>query len=81
MSTAGRTPFRSYRNRYAQNLEGSMRTTARPGIFETPSGQEKPAIVIFRDMHVIAILTEDDATRLSNELIDAIENPAVRTNS
>ena len=68
-------PFRSYLNRYLQNSEGARLTHARPGIFETPRGIE-PAVVIFRDRHCLGVLTVEDATRLSNELIDAVEGPA-----
>lgn len=51
-------------------------TYARAGIFENPSGTQEPGVVIFRDRHMLGILTIEDATRLSNELIDAVEGPA-----
>jgi len=69
-------PFRSYPGYHSKNMEGSRTTYARAGIFETPEGTEEPAVVIFRDKFCMGILTADDATRLSNELIDAIERPA-----
>lgn len=71
-------PFRSYASRYWQNFEGSRTTYSRAGIFEQPDGTEEPAVIIFRDRFCMAALTVEDATRLSNELIDAIENPVVR---
>lgn len=71
------SPFRSYANRHEMNVQGSQRTYAKAGIFETPDGKEEPAVVVFRDRHCLGVLTPDDATRLSNELIDAIERPAV----
>lgn len=72
-------PFRSYAKRHWQNVQGSQATHARAGIFETPDGKEEPAVVIFRDRYVLAILTAEDATRVADQLIDAIEHPVVRT--
>lgn len=63
-------PFISYAGRYWQNSEGSRATHARAGIIETPSGTREPSVVIFRDRFCLAVLTVEDATRLSNELID-----------
>lgn len=71
-------PFRSFANRYWQNLEGSQTTYARAGIFELPTGVDEPAVIIFRDKFCMAILTTADATRLADELIDAIERPVVK---
>jgi hypothetical protein len=71
-------PFRSYAHRHWQNLEGSGLTHARAGIFETPSGGEEPAVVIFRDRHCLAVLTTEDATRIADQIIDAVETPVVR---
>ncbi len=72
----GDNPFRSYAHRHRQNVEGSSQTHATAGIFETPTGDTEPAVVIFRDRYCLAVLTVDDATRLSNQLIDATERPA-----
>jgi hypothetical protein len=69
-------PFRSYAAKHQINVKGSQRTYAKPGIFETPDGKEEPAVVIFRDRFCLGVLTADDATRPSNELIDAVERPA-----
>jgi hypothetical protein len=69
-------PFRSYASNYWQNLEGSRATYSRPGIFEKPDGIEEHAVIIFRDRFCLAVLSVEDATRLSNELIDAVERPA-----
>ncbi|MDE8668002.1 hypothetical protein PY310_05315 [Pseudarthrobacter sp. H3Y2-7] len=70
-------PFISYAGRYWQNLEGSAATHARAGIIENPNGFRDPSVVIFRDRFCLAVLTVEDATRLSNELIDQIERPVV----
>jgi len=69
--------FRSYASNHQRNLEGSRVTYSRPGVFEKPDGTEEPAVVVFRDRFCLAVLTVEDATRLSNELIDAIERPAI----
>lgn len=71
------TPFISYQARYWMNLHGSQTTYARAGIFETPQGTREPSVVIFRDRYCLAILTTEDAIRLSNELIDQVERPVV----
>jgi hypothetical protein len=71
------TPFISYPGRYWQNIRGSEITYARAGIIETPTGKQEPSVVIFRDRHCLAVLTVEDATRLSNELIDHTERPVV----
>lgn len=52
-------------------------TYARAGIFELPSGGEEPAVIVFRDRYCLAILTPEDATRLADELIDAVERPVI----
>ncbi|MDQ0117455.1 hypothetical protein J2T22_000625 [Pseudarthrobacter defluvii] len=70
-------PFISYPSWYWKNIRGSETTYARAGIFETPQGTREPSVVIFRDRYCLAILTPEDATRLSNELIDHIERPVV----
>jgi hypothetical protein len=70
-------PFVSYPGRYWQNVEGSRLTHARAGILERVEGQREPSVVIFRDKALLAVLTVEDATRLSNELIDQIERPVV----
>ena len=49
---------------------------ARAGIFEHPNGNQEPAVVVFRGRHCSASSPSNDATRLSNELIDAVERPA-----
>jgi hypothetical protein len=72
-------PFRSFPGRYWQNQEGSQLTYARAGIFEKPDGFVEPAVVIFRDRFCLAVLTVEDATRIADQLIDAIENPARNT--
>ena len=71
------TPFISYPARYWQNIQGSQTTYARAGIIETPDGKREPSVVLFRDKACLAVLTVDDATRLSNELIDQTERPVV----
>lgn len=70
-------PFTSYPARYWQNIEGSRTTHARAGIIETPQGTREPSVVIFRDRFCLAVLTVEDAIRISNELIDQIERPVV----
>lgn len=70
-------PFISYPEKYWQNVSGSQATHARAGILENPSGFRDPSVVIFRDRFCLAVLTVEDATRLSNELIDQIERPVV----
>lgn len=71
------TPFISYPGRYHQNVWGSQTTYARAGIIETPNGKREPAVVLFRDRFCLAVLTVEDATRISNELIDQVERPVV----
>lgn len=73
-----RTPFIGYADRYQENLDGSQRTYARAGIIENPTGGREPAIVIFRAKQCLAVLTVEDATRLSNELIDQVERPVIQ---
>ncbi|MEV4987670.1 hypothetical protein [Pseudarthrobacter sp. LMD1-1-1.1] len=70
-------PFISYPHRYWQNIDGSAATHARAGIIETPQGAKEPSVVIFRDKACLTILTVEDATRLSNEIIDQLERPLV----
>jgi hypothetical protein len=69
--------FRSLRHRYWENFDGSKATHARPGSFELPQGGESPAVVIFRDKFFLGILTTEDAVRLSNEIIEAVERPVI----
>lgn len=69
-------PFTSYPHRHRENIEESRLTHSRPGILQNPNGAEEPAIIVFRDRFCLAVLTPDDAVRLSNEIIDAIESPA-----
>jgi hypothetical protein len=69
-------PFRAFPARHLQNVEGSRLTYARAGIFEMPNGGEEPAVVMFRDRFCLGVLTVEDAVRLSNQLIDAVERPA-----
>ncbi|QSZ49582.1 hypothetical protein [Arthrobacter sp. D5-1] len=66
-------PFRARPERYSQNMEGALRTFSRPGIIQKPDGTVAPAVIVFRDRHVLSVLTIEDAIRLSNELIDATE--------
>lgn len=68
-------PFTIYRDRYQENFEGSRLVNAKPAIFQGPRGDE-PGVVIFKDRYILAALTIEDATRVSNEIIDATERPA-----
>mgnify|MGYP003575335404 CR=1 FL=1 len=70
------TPFRARPERYWMNIDGAHRTYSRPGVQEKADGTEEPAILIFRDRHVLSVLPIEDAIRLSNEIIDATERPA-----
>ncbi|WP_455834797.1 hypothetical protein [Pseudarthrobacter siccitolerans] len=70
-------PFISYRQRYWQNVRGSELTHARAAIFETPDGGKEQGVVIFRDRYMLTILTVEDATRVADQIIDAIERPAL----
>ncbi|MFC8039616.1 hypothetical protein ACFUOZ_09700 [Paenarthrobacter sp. NPDC057355] len=67
-------PFIARAGRYWENLDGALRTFARPGIQEKPDGTQTPAVIIFRDRYVLSVLTIEDAVRISNELIDATES-------
>lgn len=67
-------PFRARPERYWQNMDGAYRTFARPGIQEKPDGTQEPAVIIFRDRHVLSVLTHEDATRLADQLIDSTES-------
>lgn len=69
-------PFISYPQRHWQNIRGSELTHARAAILETPDGSKEPGVVIFRDRAVLTILTPEDATRVADQIIDAIERPA-----
>lgn len=69
------TPFISYAHRYIENQEASQRTYARAGMFETPAGTYEPAVILFRNRFCLAVLTPEDAVRISNELIDHTERP------
>ncbi|MET4588854.1 hypothetical protein [Arthrobacter sp. 754] len=71
------TPFISYPNRYLENVTGSSKTYARAGIIQDTRGNEAPSVVIFRAKQCLAILTAEDAIRLSNELIDQVERPVI----
>ncbi|NUU30840.1 hypothetical protein [Arthrobacter sp. C9C5] len=70
--------FKSYPERHLQNVEGSRLSYARAGIFQRPDGKEEPAVVLFRDRFCLAVLTAEDAYRIADQIIDALENPAIR---
>lgn len=59
------------------NIDGAQHTYSRPGVLERADGTAEPAIIIFRDRHVLSVLPVEDAIRLSNEIIDATERPAI----
>ncbi|MFJ4026402.1 hypothetical protein ACIPWF_04195 [Paenarthrobacter sp. NPDC089989] len=71
-------PFRAHADRYWQNIDGGYRTYSRAGIQQKPDGTHEPAVIIFRDRHVLSVLTTEDAIRLSNEIIDATERPVIQ---
>ncbi|WP_091465357.1 hypothetical protein [Paenarthrobacter nitroguajacolicus] len=70
-------PFRARPERYWMNIDGAQHTYSRPGVLEKADGTEEPAIIIFRDRYVLSVLPIEDAIRLSNEIIDATERPAI----
>lgn len=66
------TPFITPAALYDQNMFGSTKTYARQVLISGPDGRT-PGIGLFREKYLIGILTEDDATRLADQIIDAVE--------
>lgn len=70
-------PFVASVTRYLENADGSQHTYARAGISRTPDGRQEPSVVLFRNRFCLAVLTPEDAIRISNELIDQAERPVI----
>lgn len=68
-------PFRARSEKYWLNIEGGLLTHARAGLMDKPDGTTEPAVIIFRDKFVLAILSIEDALRVSNQLVDSVERP------
>jgi hypothetical protein len=66
------SPFITPDYRHIQNMTGSAETHARPVLIGGPGG-EMPGVGIFRSKYLLSILTEQDATRLADQIIDAVE--------
>jgi len=67
-----RSPFIGRPERYEANVIGAGRTYARAAFMDGPYGREH-AIAIFRDRALLGLLTPEHAIRISNEIVDAIE--------
>jgi hypothetical protein len=57
---------------YGHNIAGSVNTHARPVSITGPEGQSA-GVGIFRSQYLLVILTEQDATRLADQIIDVLE--------
>ena len=69
-----KTAFISRPDMYYENIDNSLGTHARPVYMSgAPDGGLVPAVAIFQQRYLRGIVTLKDATRLSNELVDAVE--------
>ncbi len=66
------TPFVGRPERYEDNTAGAARTYVRAAFMDGPYGREH-AIAIFRDRALLGLLTPEHAIRISNEIVDAVE--------
>ncbi|MGY4544510.1 hypothetical protein ACVWY0_004455 [Arthrobacter sp. UYNi723] len=64
--------FIGRRDLYWQNVSSSSLTHAKAAFMDGPNGIE-PAVAIFRDKFLCALLTLDDAIRISNFIVDSVE--------
>lgn len=56
---------------HSRNIIASAETHARPVIITGPHGQE-PGVGLFRDKHLLGILTETDGARVAHEITRTI---------
>lgn len=65
--------FLSGPDHYASNINHARNTKAGPATLTAPSGEQQPAVVLFKKGKIYGVLPAAEALRLANELADALE--------
>ncbi|QYF89709.1 hypothetical protein [Arthrobacter sp. PAMC25284] len=65
-------PFVGRPDKYDMNVQGSAVTYVKAAYMDGPYGRE-PAIAIFRNRALLALLTPDHAIRIADAIADAVE--------
>lgn len=67
--------FTSKRHQWRRNCRDSQTIRAMPATVASPAG-ELPGVAIFSATGLLAVVTEQDAYRLANQIIDSLEGTA-----